>query len=197
MRITHHTELAHDRAVTVSEAQATAKAIAAPAKKQDHQPASKWLELARREGHRAKLPRTMGDTVLSPLETRVLDNLKEGMTSRDVTDLIGHNFSSVSNALSGLAGKGMVERIGQTGQLTIWKPSTPKRPSLSILSNYQRKVISVMTKPMTCSEIAKASGRPLEGLRPMLKRMRDRGFIRVAGTKGKGAVVAQLWVAND
>ena len=197
MRVTHQTELAHKRAVTVSEAQAKARKIAAPASKQDHKPATKWLEMAEQEGHRGKLPKSQGEVTLSPLETKVLGCLSDGMTSRDVASRIDANFSSVSSALSGLAGKNLVERIGQTGQLTIWRPARPKRPSLSILSNYQRKALAIITKPMTCGEIAQASGRPVEGLRPMLRRMRDRGFVRMVGTVERGGGVAQLWARND
>jgi len=146
------------------------------------------LALARKEGHRGRLPPTMNNFTASPLEALILKHIKDGDTSAEIARRINFSNASVARGLHTLATRGLVKKQGSAGQQNIWGPSE-RLAGVHIdgkVSERRQRILDAMQGEMTVAEIAEKTfseiGMDTGQIRNSLNDLRKMGEVTRVGT---------------
>ena len=144
--------------------------------------------LARKEGHRGRLPPTMNNFTASPLEALILKHIKDGDTSADIARRINFSNASVARGLHTLATRGLVRKQGSAGQQNLWGPSE-RLAGVHIdskVSERRQRILDAMRGEMTVAEIAEKTfseiGMDTGQIRNSLNDLRKMGEVTRVGT---------------
>ena len=144
--------------------------------------------LAKREGHRGRLPPTMNNFTASPLEALILKHIKDGDTSADIARRINFSNASVARGLHTLATRGLVRKQGSAGQQNLWGPSE-RLAGVHIdskVSERRQRIIDALDGEMTVAEIAEKTfseiGMDTGQIRNSLNDLRKMGEVNRVGT---------------
>jgi len=146
------------------------------------------LALARKEGHRGRLPPTMNNFTASPLEALILKHIKDGDTSAEIARRINFSNASVARGLHTLATRGLVKKQGSAGQQNLWGPSE-RLAGVHIdskVSERRQRILDAMQGEMTVAEITEKTfaevGMDTGQMRNTLNDLRKMGMVARAGS---------------